>query len=398
MKTRSKKFLSAALSILLVLSAFAGFSFSKNRAFAVDLDFSDSNPNLYYLSDSDPILTRDELSIQFPEYHIVSETCFGFMGYNMESMIQQGYFNELSPEDILILEIKRAFLDSFNNFDTWLERIMMDHGELSVILICCYDYNTVFPTGFAYELDGFYQCESEFMHFIDLMLADMVNKNTAVDNEQPMHIVLDSRFVPIAYNDSDHTWTLYELFERSAFLRAFFYACDKMFNITGTVSDVGENEFAWYMLRDPEESNYYEQIQAYLLDHDIQLYAHLGGNRFQKVLYRAGESVSVISISTLADLQDSSILNITDNMYQASFFVVGMIPMLTDFRDLIYSIYTQIEDEVPHFSIYGWILDPSVISANGEYPFTSDRSLAEFYEIWNMEQKDALRAFLNAHI
>lgn len=388
MKTHSKKLLSVALSILLVLSAFAGFSPWVTHVSAAT---ASQDKTIHYLHDMPRLFSDEDLSQQFgTEYNIASTTVW-LTEDNLENQVDQGLFAALEPEDVLIIEIKEI-CPTVRFFELLYDSVLsMLDGSVCVLLIMPFDLDQI-ENGFDYTCYGitaYYQCNDDFLLFAQLMLEDMLARNG--EELSGARLLIDRWFIGSYQNVMPEEWTFYGLIQQSSFLRAFFQALDEIYGITGESQP-------WYIVGDED---YYLSIQEDLRNRNFQIYINYADDQYVPAFLPINDDLEITGdpdhyasyIQTWVSFDDLAPIGIHHDNVATSLFVLRTVP---SYHPNFWNFITHIlGDEFDFYedspaidmplAVYGWVLEPTdgvftIITLWDMYPEYEGRLLEDWWD------------------
>lgn len=392
MKTRSKKFLSVALSILLLLSAFAGFSPWVTHASAAT---ASQDKTIHYLHDMPRLFSDEDLSKQFGTEYNIASTAVWLTEENLEDQVNQGLFATLEPEDVLIIEIKEI-CPTVRFFELLYDSVLsMLDGSVCVLLIMPFDLDQI-EYGFDYTCYGitaYYQCNDDFLLFAQLMLEDMLARNG--EDLNGARLLIDRWFIGSYQNVMPEEWTFYGLIQHSSFLRAFFQALDER-------GDHNSNQHPWYIVWDED---YYLSIQEDLRNRDFQIYINYADDQYVPAFLLPSDSDNYANyIQTWVMFEDLADINIFDYNAATHLFALMTVPFFypnffnfiypTCFGDDAFCFDENDPDAEMPFAVYGWVLEPT----NGFFPIITLWDMDPEYEGRLLEDWWDAMAFLQTYI
>lgn len=398
MKTRSKKLLSVALSILLLLSAFAGFSPWVTHASAAT---ASQDKTIHYLHDMPRLFSDEDLSQQFGTEYNIASTAVWLTEENLEDQVNQGLFATLEPEDVLIIEIKEI-CPSVTFFERLYDSVLsMLDGSVCVLLIMPFDLDQI-EYGFDYAYYGitaYYQCNDDFLLFAQMMLEDMLARNG--EDLNGARLLIDRWFIGSYQNVMPEEWTFYGLIQHSSFLRAFFQALDER-------GDYNSNQHPWYIVW---EEDYYLSIQEDLRNRNFQIYINYADDQYVPAFLPINDKFEITGdpdnyasyIQTWVNFGDLNLIGIDDDTAATHLFALMTVPPFSSyFYDFIYEVcfvdnfhYNKNDPdaEMP-FAVYGWVLEPT----NGVFPIITLWDMDPEYEGRLLEDWIDAMAFLHTYI
>lgn len=356
-----------ALALLLaVLFAMGGTFGTSAHALAPEYNEDPYYYDVYYFTDYCQVIEPARLEEEFDGRHVLVDRQKDLDETKFADMIQNGYFNGLNSDAIVIIDIKTFKPDPYVLYDLFYN--LKVEQNCRTIFVSIYEYNQTEDDGTQYDpwfmehVDKFID-DSDYdrlQTFIDNSFSDISQPNGSVNNTAYIidgylvdvgteRDLGDGNGMPDDYIQNNFGADMDSLCADSPFLRIFL------------------EKLMWRLYLGYEYDNY-EDIAQYLREScKVRLLVHMGGNKFVDILtWEVCEQSNPFDFMVESDDELTRIDNVA---------VFGFWRLTQDFYDY-FELRLLTGEQIP--SIYILIVDyPN--NEDGLLPVITEPWLAEAY-------------------
>lgn len=349
--TKTKKSLFAVVMAVVMLftglASLGGADYKKASAAHPNY----SGQDVYYFTDSYPILDEDE----FCDYYGNNSICYDKMYFigesTLEALWSSGYFYDIQNCTV-IFQIRYTPMDPYV-LRVWFE--YLQNNGCTVIFLSGYNDYYYSNTEFM-DFCTFIKCNKnlrKFYNYIANAVADMAFNRQLTEGNAC--ILLDGRFFDFTVTGMGMDFN--DVFQSSKFFRVLIeQLCDRL-EITYDEEDA-------------------EGMRNQLIAQNVWLVVHIGENEYYNLLTHSIYSSVIDGLNSLTE-----VLIKGENEYQADkFFAMGISDLEVNYYDFLFFIEYSDGYDLP---VYIWEEDP-VVYGSGGLSVMTDSDLRDAYveEYW----------------